>query len=85
MILCENPSDHIRAKVRLTSLKKNGAVNLSLDAQAKEDKVSTTLNWGNNATATYSGKLAGKVLAYRRREAFIKSNGRGETDGYYSE
>ena len=58
MILCENPSDHISAKVRLTSLKKNGAVNLSLEAQAKEDKVSTTLNWGNNAIATYSGKLA---------------------------
>ena len=35
MILCENPSDHISAKVRLTSLKKNGAVNLSLEAQAK--------------------------------------------------
>lgn len=58
MILCENPSDHISAKVRLTSLKKNGAVNLSLEAQAKDDKVSTTLNWGNNAIATYSGKLA---------------------------
>ena len=58
MILCENPSDHISAKVRLTSLKKNGAVNLSLEAQAKYDKVSTTLNWGNNAIATYSGKLA---------------------------
>ena len=57
MILCENPSDHISAKVRLTSLKKNGAVNLSLEAQAKEDKVSTTLNWGNNAIATYSGKV----------------------------
>lgn len=44
MILCENPSDHIRARVRLTNLKK-GAVNLSLDAQAKDDNISTTLNW----------------------------------------
>lgn len=58
MILCENPSDHIRAKVRLTNLKKNGAVNLSLDAQAKDDIVSTTLNWGNNEAATYSGQFA---------------------------
>ena len=49
MVLCENPADHIRALVRLTNLKKKGAVNLSLDAQAKDDKVSTTLNWGNNA------------------------------------
>ena len=35
MILCENPADHICARVRLTSLKKKGAVNLSLDAQAE--------------------------------------------------
>lgn len=74
MILCENPSNHIRARVRLTNLKKKGAVNLSLDAQAKDDNISTTLNWGNSAAVTYSGQLArcGKVLAYRRREAFIK-------------
>jgi len=37
---------------------KKGAVNLSLDAQAKDDNVSTTLNWGNNAAVTYSGQLA---------------------------
>ena len=58
MILCENPSDHIRARVRLTNLKKKGAVNLSLDAQAKDDNISTTLNWGNSAAVTYSGQLA---------------------------
>ena len=46
-------------RVRLTNLKKNGAVNLSLDAQAKDDNVSTTLDWGNNAAATYSGKVSG--------------------------
>ena len=57
MILCENPSDHIRARVRLTNLKKKGAVNLSLDAQAKDDNISTTLNWGNSAAVTYSGQL----------------------------
>lgn len=67
MILCENPSDHIRARVRLTNLKKKGAVNLSLDAQAKEDNVSTTLNWGNNAAVTYSGQLAA-VAKFLRTE-----------------
>lgn len=58
MILCENPSDFIRAKVRFTNIKKKGAVNLSLDAQAKKDVINTTLNWGNNASVTYSGQLA---------------------------
>ena len=67
MILCENPADHIRAQVRLTSLKKKGAVNLSLDAQAKDDNVSTTLNWGNSAAVTYSGQLAA-VAKFLRTE-----------------
>ena len=57
MILCENPSDFIRTKVRLTNIKKKGAVNLSLDAQAKEDVINTTLNWGNSSAVTYSGQL----------------------------
>ncbi len=58
MLLCETPSDYIRTKVRLTNLKKNGPVNLAIEAQAKEDKVTTTLNWGNNGKATYSGQFA---------------------------
>ena len=67
MILCENPSDHIRARVRLTNLKKKGAVNLSLDAQAKDDNISTTLDWGNSAAVTYSGQLAA-VAKFLRTE-----------------
>ncbi len=67
MILYENPSDHIRARVRLTNLKKKGAVNLSLDAQAKDDNISTTLNWGNSAAVTYSGQLAA-VAKFLRTE-----------------
>ncbi|MBR8708565.1 hypothetical protein IX321_001382 [Bacteroides pyogenes] len=58
MILCENPSDNIQIKLRLTNLKEADAVNIALNAQAKEDVVSATFNWGNNATATYSGQLA---------------------------
>jgi len=75
MILCENPADHIRARVRLTNLKKKGAVNLSLDAQAKDDNVSTTLDWGNNAAATYSGKLAAvaKFLRTSGEKSLLKA------------
>ena len=67
MILCENPSDHIRARVRLTNLKKKGAVYLSLAAQAKDDNITTTLNWGNSAAVTYSGQLAA-VAKFLRTE-----------------
>lgn len=69
------PADHIRARVRLTNLKKKGAVNLSLDAQAKDDNVSTTLDWGNNAAATYSGKLAAvaKFLRTSGEKSLLKA------------
>ena len=75
MILCENPSDHIRARVRLTNLKKKGAVNLSLDAQAKDDNISTTLNWGNSAAVTYSGQLAAvaKLLRTEGEKPLLKA------------
>ena len=75
MILCENPSDHIRARVRLTNLKKKGAVNLSLDAQAKDDNISTTLNWGNSAAVTYSGQLAAvaKFLSTEGEKTLLKA------------
>ena len=45
------------------------------EAQAKEDKVSTTLNWGNNAIATYSGKLAAvaQFLRTARRKPLLKA------------
>ena len=75
MILCENPSDHIRARVRLTNLKKKGAVNLSLDAQAKDNNISTTLNWGNSAAVTYSGQLAAvaKFLRTEGEKSLLKA------------
>ena len=58
LLLCENPADQFRVRVRFTNQKKKGAVNLSLEAQAKDDLVNTTINWGNNAAVTYSGQLA---------------------------
>ena len=41
----------------MTQLKSSGAINLSLLTVAQEDKINTTLHWGNNAAVTYSGKL----------------------------
>lgn len=57
LILCENPTDQFRARVRFNNIKKGNAVSVSLDAQAKNDQVSTSIHWGNNATETYSGEL----------------------------
>mgnify|MGYP000779590693 FL=1 len=58
MILCENPGDKFHARVRFSNRKPEGSINVSLDAQAKDDLIQTSLNWGNSSAVTYSGKLA---------------------------
>ena len=58
MFLCENPNDMIHTRLRFTSRNAQKAINLTLEAKAKNDSIKTVLNWGNNAAVTYSGKLA---------------------------
>lgn len=58
LILCENPADQFKGKVRFNHLKKEGAVSVSVETQAKDDQVSATIHWGNNSAATYSGQFA---------------------------
>ena len=65
MFSCDNLNDKMNAKVRLTNLKKQGAVNIALEAQAKDDIINTTLNWGNNEAVTYSGQLAAIANFFR--------------------
>lgn len=61
MVLLENPSDHLRGRVRFSNHRKKGTVNISLDAQAWNDVLTTQLNWGNNATTTYSGHFGAEA------------------------
>lgn len=59
MILCENPSDEFKCSIRASNHMKKGAMlNLSLDAIAQNDIVKTSINWGNDAKVTYSGKFS---------------------------
>lgn len=69
MILCENPGDKFHARVRFTNRKPEGAINVSLEAQAKDDLVQTNLNWGNSSTVTYSGKVAAATRFIRAQVA----------------
>lgn len=57
-LLCENPTDQINCLLRGSMLMNSGAMlNFSLKADAKEDKLSTLLNWGNNTNVTYGGMV----------------------------
>ncbi len=69
MILCENPGDQIKAKLRFNDRKADGAVNVSLEAKAENDSIQTTLSWGNSGNVTYSGKLATVAHFFREQDA----------------
>lgn len=59
MILCENLSDQIKCSVRASNhMKKGSVLNLSVDATAQNDILNTSINWGNDAQITYSGKFS---------------------------
>ncbi len=58
-LLCENPSDHFNCRLRGSMLMNSGAMlTMSVDAEAAQDRLKTTVNWGNNTDVTYGGKLA---------------------------
>ncbi|MDR1003508.1 MAG: translocation/assembly module TamB [Prevotellaceae bacterium] len=66
IVTCQTPADHIRMQVRFTNRRPQGAVNLSLEAQAKADNIETVLNWGNSSAETYSGQLSAVARFVRR-------------------
>lgn len=58
VLLCENSEDALQCHIRANKRMKKGAmVNFALTAKAKEDKLRTTLHWGNNTSSTFSGKV----------------------------
>lgn len=58
MILCENPSNEFQSQLRVSNRKENSVLNLSVYAKAENDELKTSINWGNNAKVTHSGRIA---------------------------
>lgn len=57
-LLCNGDTDRLQCQLRASLLMKKGAMfNISLQTQARNDKLSTTLFWGNNTRQTFSGKI----------------------------
>lgn len=47
VLFCENPSDRFKCSLRGGMLMKSGAMlNFSVEANAKNDHLETTINWG---------------------------------------
>ena len=59
VLQCDNAGGKFRTNVRFTNRKASGAaISLAVDTQMAGDSIQSTLNWGNNGIATYSGRLA---------------------------
>lgn len=61
MLLIDNPQDKLQALARISKQmgKSNSSMlNLTLNAEAEDDGLTTRLNWGNNTIATYSGEIS---------------------------
>ena len=73
MVRCENPADQFHTYLRLTQRKQDGSVNLSVDADAKDDNIDAKVNWGNSSTVTYSGRLSA-TAHFLRPQADAETN-----------
>jgi hypothetical protein len=61
-LLLQTPKDEFTARLRLTDLRPNSSVNVSIETKAKDNRLETLLNWGNNTEHTYSGKLSATTI-----------------------
>ena len=58
-VLCENIDNQFKCQVRANNRRPKGStVNISMEAYAQNDKIHTSINWGNNGVKTYSGKFS---------------------------
>ncbi len=69
MVICENPYNEFHTHLRFTHRKENNSINISIEAQAENDRVNATLNWGNSSANTYSGKLATITQFFRQNDS----------------
>ena len=57
-LLLENTDDALQCRLRGSKrMKKGSTVNLALEAGVKDNRLETTVGWGNNTPDTYSGML----------------------------
>ncbi|MGL4851559.1 MAG: translocation/assembly module TamB domain-containing protein [Phocaeicola sp.] len=73
MLLFDNDSTHLKGTIRTGIMLKSGAMlNVSADASANGNQLTTTVNWWNNTEDTYGGKLVTQT-------SFIKEPQEGGT------
>lgn len=67
MILVDNPQEKLDTRMRITKqIDEESNISLAVKAEAKDDVLTTTLDWGNNMPKTYSGKFAAVTQFFKR-------------------
>ena len=61
VFLFDNFTDAMQSSLRFNHQRKNSAVTVALNLEAKENTLLTQLHWGNSHEHTYSGTLNGKA------------------------
>lgn len=70
VLLCETPAGRFCCSLRGGVLLKSGAtLNFSARAEAADDRVAASVDWGNNTGATYGGRLAARARFSRTEGA----------------
>ena len=67
-LLCNNTSDELQCQVRINKrLQKGAMINLAVNSRVNDDKLKTTIHWGNNVPSTFSGMVEA-ITSFRKSE-----------------
>ena len=67
-LLCNNTSDDLQCQVRINKrLQKGAMINLAVNSRVSDDKLKTTIHWGNNVPSTFSGMVEA-ITSFRKSE-----------------
>lgn len=66
--LCSNTADELECQLRINKrMKKGETISLAVNSRVAEDKLKTTIHWGNNVPSTFSGVVE-TVASFRKSE-----------------
>ena len=69
-LLCNNTSDELQCQVRINKrLQKGAMINLAVNSRVSDDKLKTTIHWGNNVPSTFSGMVEAITSFHKSEES----------------
>ena len=73
VFLFNNYADELQSTLRFNHQRRNSAVTLSLNLEAKDNQIHSKFNWGNSGEHTYSGSIKGTTTFNKEKEESLKT------------